>query len=138
MWVESADTEPRIQRHHVCVCMLSHVCLFATPWTVAHQAPLCMGLSQQEHWNGLPFPIPGDLSDSGIEPISPKSPASPALAGGFLYHCNTWETLSFISSVQFSCSVMSEALCTNELQHPRPPCPSPTPGVHSNSCPSSQ
>ena len=42
------------------------------------------------------------------------------------------------SSVQFSRSVMSDSLWPNELQHPRPPCPSPTPGVQSNSCPSSQ
>ena len=42
------------------------------------------------------------------------------------------------SSVQFSCSVVSDSLWLHESQHTRPPCPSPTPGVHSNSCPSSQ
>ena len=42
------------------------------------------------------------------------------------------------SSVQFSCSVVSDSLRPHELQHARPPCPSPTPGVHSDSCPSSQ
>ena len=42
------------------------------------------------------------------------------------------------SSVQFSCSVVSDSLQPHELQHTRPPCPSPTPRVHSNSCPSSQ
>ena len=42
------------------------------------------------------------------------------------------------SSVQFSCSVVSDSLLPHELQHPRAACPSPTPGVHSNSCPSSQ
>ena len=47
----------------------SHVQLFATPWTVAHQAPLSMGFSRQEHWSGLPFPLPGDLP--GIKPASP-------------------------------------------------------------------
>ena len=50
---------------------LSHVQLFATPWTVAHQAPLSMGFSRQEYWSGLPFPSPGDLPDPGIEPRSP-------------------------------------------------------------------
>ena len=40
-------------------------------WTVAHQAPLSMGLSRQEYWSRLPFPSPGDLPDSGIEPRSP-------------------------------------------------------------------
>ena len=42
------------------------------------------------------------------------------------------------SSVQFSCSVMSNSLQPDELQHTRPPCPSPTPGVHSDSRPSNQ
>ena len=42
------------------------------------------------------------------------------------------------SSVQYSRSVVSDSLWPHELQHARPPCPSPTPGVHSNSCPSSQ
>ena len=50
---------------------LSRVQLFATPWTVAYQAPLSMGFSRQEYWNGLPFPSPGDLPDPGIEPGSP-------------------------------------------------------------------
>ena len=48
------------------------------------------------------------------------------------------ESELMFSSVQFSCSVMSYSLWLHELQHARPPCPSPTPGVHSNSCPLSQ
>ena len=59
---------------------LSCVQLFATPWTVAHQAPLSMEFSSQEYQNGLPLPIPRDLTDPGIEP-APL--ASPALAGRF-------------------------------------------------------
>ena len=59
----------------VCVCVLSHVLLFMTPWTIAHQDPLSLGFSRQEYWSGLPFPLPGDLLDSGIEPVSPESPA---------------------------------------------------------------
>ena len=62
-------------------CMLSrfsHVRFFVTPWTVAHQAPLSMGFSRQEHWGGLPFPFPGDLPNPGIEPASLVSPALPA------------------------------------------------------------
>ena len=55
---------------------LSRVQLFATPWIVARQAPLSMGLSQQEYWNGLPFPPPGDLPDSGIKSGSPALPLS--------------------------------------------------------------
>ena len=50
---------------------LSRVQLFATPWTVAHQAPPSMGFSRQEYWSGLPFPSPGDLPDPGIKPRSP-------------------------------------------------------------------
>ena len=50
---------------------LSRVQLFATPWTVAHQAPQSMDFSRQEYWSGLPFPSPGDLPDPGIEPRSP-------------------------------------------------------------------
>ena len=50
---------------------LSRVRLFATPWTVAHQALPSTGFSRQEYWSGLPFPSPGDLPDPGIEPKSP-------------------------------------------------------------------
>ena len=50
---------------------LSLVLLFATPQTVAYQAPRSMGFSRQEHWSGLPFSSPGDLPDPGIEPGSP-------------------------------------------------------------------
>ena len=50
-----------------------------TPWIIAHQGPLSMRLSRQEYWSGLPFPSPGDLPDSRIEPIS----VSPALKSGF-------------------------------------------------------
>ena len=55
---------------------LSHSRLFATPGTVTLQAPPSMGFSRQEYWRGLPFPPPGDLSDSGIELVSLVSPAS--------------------------------------------------------------
>ena len=53
-------------------CMLScfgHVWFFATLWTVACQTALSMGFSRQEYWIGLLFPSPGDLPDSGIEPM---------------------------------------------------------------------
>ena len=55
--------------------------LFATPQTVAHQAPLSMGFSRQEYWSGLPCPPPGDLPDPRMEPVSLMSPAS---AGRFI------------------------------------------------------
>ena len=50
---------------------LTRVQLFATPGTVAYQAPLSMGFSRQEYWSGLPFPSPGELPDPGIKPRSP-------------------------------------------------------------------
>ena len=55
--------------------MLSHVQLFATPWTVAPQSPLSMVFSRQEYWSELPFPSLEDLPDPGIEPVSPAAPA---------------------------------------------------------------
>ena len=56
----------------VCVCeSLSCVQLFATPWSVAHQALLSMKLLRQEYWSGLPFPSPGGLPNPGIKPRSP-------------------------------------------------------------------
>ena len=61
-------------RQYCLVKLLSRVWPFATPWTVAHQAPLSMGFSRQEYRSGLPFPSPGDLSDPGIEPMSPAAP----------------------------------------------------------------
>ena len=61
----------------VVVQWLSHVWLFAAPWTTAHQSPLSMGFSRQEYCSGLPFPSPGDLPDPATEPTSP------ALAGRF-------------------------------------------------------
>ena len=51
---------------------LSRIQLFATPWTVAHQAPPSMAFSKQEYWSGLPFSSPGDLPDPGIKPGSPE------------------------------------------------------------------
>ena len=53
--------ELKAQTQKVKVKLLSCVQLFATPWTIAYQAPHSMGLSRQEYWNGLPFPSPGDL-----------------------------------------------------------------------------
>ena len=60
--------------------LLSHVQLFATPWTVAYQAPPSMGFSRQECRGGLPFPSPGDLPDPGIKPGSPALQADTLLS----------------------------------------------------------
>ena len=60
----------------MCVCyLLSCVQLFATPWIIAHWAPLSMGFPREEYWSGLPFPSSGDLPDPGIKPTSPVTPA---------------------------------------------------------------
>ena len=48
---------------------------FATPWTTARQTPLSVGFSRQEYWSRLPFSPPEDLSDPGMEPVSPAAPA---------------------------------------------------------------
>ena len=64
----------------IVVQSLSHVQLFATPLTVAHQAPVLVGFPRQEYFSGLPFPSPRDLPDPGIKLASP---VSPALAGQF-------------------------------------------------------
>ena len=65
----------------------SHVRLCATPWTVARQAPLSIGVSRQEYWSGLPFPPSEDLPNPGIEP------ASPVLADVFFTTNASWEVL---------------------------------------------
>ena len=73
--------------------MLSRVWLLATPWTVVHQAPLSMGFSRQEYWNGLPWPSPGDLTQPGIKPTSLTR------AGGFCYQWVIWEDPNLRSQV---------------------------------------
>ena len=74
---------------HACVpSCFSRVQLFATLWTVAHQASLFMGFSRQEYWSGLPCVPPGALPNPGIEPVSLMSPA---LAGRLFTTSTTWE-----------------------------------------------
>ena len=74
---DSPGTNTGVGCHFLLQCMkvkvksLSRVRLFATPWTVAYQAPPSMGFSRQECWSGLPFPSPGDLPVPGIKPRSP-------------------------------------------------------------------
>ena len=74
-----------------CACVLSHfsrVWLFASLWTVAHQAPLSMVFARQTYWSGLPCLPPGHLPDPGIEPASLTSPA---LTGRSYTTSTTWE-----------------------------------------------
>ena len=72
-----------------------------------------MGFPRQEYWSGLPFPFPGDLPDSGIEPMSLKSPT---LVGGFFTISTTWEALegimlSEISQTQIDKYYMIALIC---------------------------
>ena len=68
----------------MCVCGCGGVCVSlsdsVTPWTIVHQVPLSKGFSRQEYWSGLPFRSPGDLPDSGIEPMSPALQADSLLS----------------------------------------------------------
>ena len=83
----------------VAVHFLNCVQLFVTPWTVACQAPLSMGFSRQEYWNGYPLPSPGDLPDPGFEPLSPASLLY-WLAGGFFFFFNHWTTREAPSKIK--------------------------------------
>ena len=141
MWLETtaqvSDSIPPTQsldhlmNYSPPACLLScfsWVWFFVTLWTVAYQVPLSMGFSKQRYCSGLPCLTPGHLLDPGVEPVSPMSPAL-QVDSLLLSH---WQ-----SSVQFSCSVVSESLRPHGLEHSRPPCLSPTPGVYLNPCPSS-
>ena len=83
---------------HECerVKSLSRVQLFSIPQTVAHQTPLSMGFSRQEHWSGLLFPSPGDLPNPAIEPRSPalqadSLPTDPPEKPNAWLHLNNYE-----------------------------------------------
>ena len=81
------------------VCVLSGfscVWLLATPWTVAHQAPLSMQFSSKNP--GLPCPSPGDLLDAGIESVALTSPA---LAGEFFNTSASWVATSHKELFEF-------------------------------------
>ena len=60
--------------HAYLLSSFSHIQLFATPWTVAHQASLSMGFSRQEYWRALLCPPPGDPPYPGVELKSPELP----------------------------------------------------------------
>ena len=75
LWAFRQVSEGRTHRYdqgtECYCCLIAKSCpTLATTWTVACQAPLSMGFPGQEYWSGLPFP-PGDLSNLGIEPVSP-------------------------------------------------------------------
>ena len=95
------------------LCFTHEVRVLIT-WCVMMLLP--MGFPRQAYWSGLPFPPPGTLPHPGIEPVSP------VLAGGFFVTEPPGKPvkLAQFSSVQFSCSVMSDSLQSHELQHTSP------------------
>ena len=126
--------------YSIIYCFMPYVCIFVgveslicvsfvTPSTIAHQAPPSMEFSKQEYWSGLPFPSPGDLPDPGIEPGSPVLQAD-ALPSEPPEKPLLYQSVQF-SSVAQSCPTLRPP----ELQHARPPCPSPAPRVHPNPFP---
>ena len=87
--------------------LVAQSCLFATPWTVALQAPLSMEFSRRECWSGLPVPSPGDIPNPGIKPRSPALQADSLLYEPPGKPRNTG--VGQFRSVQFSRSVMSDS-----------------------------
>ena len=89
--------------------LLSHVRLFANPWTVANQAPPSMEFSRQEYWSGLPCPSPGDLPNPGIDPGSPALQADtlpsepPRKPQFYAYLLNCTGIPMWVSGVESTC-----------------------------------
>ena len=79
--------------HVYMLSCFSHVRLCTTLWTVACQVPLSVGFPRQEYWSGLPCPLPGDLPDPGIKPLSL---ISPVLAGGFYTTGKNGKGIAFV------------------------------------------
>ena len=94
-WLRSSNSGLHVPKYQFSwyVYVLSYVQLFATLWTVAHQAPLSVEFPRQESWSGLLLLPPGDLPDTGIKA---SSFVSPALAGGFFTN-----SAKFINTNQF-------------------------------------
>ena len=84
----------RLKDLHARAWVLSHVWLFVTPWTVAHQASLFMGFPRQDYWSGLPFPSPEDLPNQGSNPCLLH-------CRKILYHWATWEAASNGENLNF-------------------------------------
>ena len=115
------------------------------PMTEAHQAPPSMGFSRQEYWSGVPLPSPMTNLDSILKSRDITVPTKVHIVKAMVflvvtYGCDsrTIKKAVQFSSVQFSHSIVSHSLQPHESQQARPPCPSPTPGVHSDSCQLSQ
>ena len=99
---------------------LSRVQLFATPWTVTHQAPPSMGLSRKEYWSGLPFPSPGDLPNPGIGPRFPTLQAD-ALTSEPLDYKECWAPKNWCFWIVVLEKTVESLLDCKEIQpvHPK-------------------
>ena len=86
----------------VCAQLLSHVQLFATPWTAACQAPLSMGFSRQEYWNGLPFLLQGISWPRDQTHIS-------RIGRRILYHWDTWAAGDDVKTCREEGQIIMEA-----------------------------
>ena len=99
---------------------------------------LSIEFPRQEYCSGLPFPSPVGLSDRGMEPASSELQAVSCIAGRFFTDCATEEAPNLvINGCSSVANVVSDSLWPHGLQLARLPCPSPSPRVCSNSCPSS-
>ena len=136
----------------VCVCVVctEHItctngALLSRRWEEV-STNTCQGYSEWQPlghpvWHQRPHPVPFRVSEcselgNGCRQVGDKCLPFPRKS-----HSNGVKgrsTRAPCSSVQFSRSVVSDSLWPHELQHTRPPCPSPTPGVHSDSRPLSQ
>ena len=129
------------------VQLLTHVWLFVTPWTTAQQASPTPGV----HPNPCPLSWWCHLTiSSSVIPFSSHLQSFPASGSFQMSQLFTSGGQSIgvsastsvfpmnLHSVHFSCLVISNSLWPHRLHHTRPPCPSPTPGVYSNSCPLSR
>ena len=83
-------------------------------WTIVRQAPLSMRFPRPEYWSELPFPLPGDLPNLGIEPVSPTSPA---LAGGFFTTSATWEAPKPVGWTDLQPSVQTDSSSPDSFIH---------------------
>ena len=131
---------------------VSHLVMSNSLWPHGlhpRQTPLSMGFSRQEYWSGLLFPPPGDLPNPVIQPRSPglqadslqsEPPGKPLMESKILFSCRDSLPFPFlgISDQIRSVAQSYPTLQPHESQHARPPCPSPAPGVHWDSCPSNQ
>ena len=81
---------------HKWLCVLTHICLSVTPWTIARQAPLAMGFSRQEYWSGS-YSI---SCSRGFSQARDRTPVFcvRCLGRWILYHCTTWEALTYIET----------------------------------------